>query len=178
MKKMLIIEDDQIVGTIYRHKCQAEGFQVELAGDGEAGWNAIQSFKPDVVILDLMLPKLNGVEILTRIRSNAELDARIAASSKPVILDFYADWCVSCREMEHSTFRDPAVIARLQDFTLLQVDVTSNTPDDRALLRRFGLYGPPGILFFAPQGGERRALRVIGYQDSAAFLQQLERALP
>jgi DNA-binding response OmpR family regulator len=72
MKKMLIIEDDQIVGTIYRHKCQAEGFQVELAGDGEAGWNAIQSFKPDVVILDLMLPKLNGVEILTRIRGNAE----------------------------------------------------------------------------------------------------------
>jgi DNA-binding response OmpR family regulator len=72
MKKMLIIEDDQIVGTIYRHKCQAEGFQVELAGDGEAGWNAIQSFHPDVVILDLMLPKLNGVEILNRIRSNAE----------------------------------------------------------------------------------------------------------
>lgn len=113
-----------------------------------------------------------------RIRSSAELDARIAASSKPVILDFYADWCVSCREMEHSTFRDPAVIARLQDFTLLQVDVTSNTPDDRALLRRFGLYGPPGILFFAPQGAERRALRVIGYQDSATFLQQLGRALP
>jgi DNA-binding response OmpR family regulator len=72
MKKMLIIEDDQIVGTIYRHKCQAEGFQVELAGDGEAGWQAIQSFRPDVVILDLMLPKLNGVEILNRVRSTPE----------------------------------------------------------------------------------------------------------
>jgi DNA-binding response OmpR family regulator len=72
MKKMLIIEDDQIVGAIYRHKCQAEGFQVELAGDGEAGWNAIQSFHPDVVILDLMLPKLNGVEILNRVRASAQ----------------------------------------------------------------------------------------------------------
>jgi DNA-binding response OmpR family regulator len=72
MKKMLIIEDDQIVGAIYRHKCQAEGFQVELAGDGEAGWNAIQSFHPDVVILDLMLPKLNGVEILHRVRGSTQ----------------------------------------------------------------------------------------------------------
>ena len=72
MKKMLIIEDDQIVGTIYRHKCQAEGFQVELAGDGEAGWHAIQSFRPDIVILDLMLPKLNGVEILNRVRGTPE----------------------------------------------------------------------------------------------------------
>jgi DNA-binding response OmpR family regulator len=72
MKKMLIIEDDQIVGTIYRHKCQVEGFQVEIAGDGEAGWNAIQSFRPDVVILDLMLPKLNGVEILNRVRNHPE----------------------------------------------------------------------------------------------------------
>lgn len=113
-----------------------------------------------------------------RIRSSTELDERIAASSKPVILDFYADWCVSCREMEHSTFRDPAVVARLQDFTLLQVDVTANTPDDRALLRRFGLYGPPGILFFAPQGAERRALRVIGFQDSQTFLRQLDKAQP
>jgi DNA-binding response OmpR family regulator len=72
MKRMLIIEDDQIVGTIYRHKCQAEGFQVELAADGEAGWNAVHSFRPDVVILDLMLPKLNGVEILRRLRGDPE----------------------------------------------------------------------------------------------------------
>ncbi len=72
MKKLLIIEDDQIVGTIYRHKCQSEGFEVELAGDGEAGWNAINAFQPDIVILDLMLPKLNGVEILTRLRGTAQ----------------------------------------------------------------------------------------------------------
>jgi DNA-binding response OmpR family regulator len=69
MKRMLIIEDDQLVGSIYRHKFQSEGFEVELASDGEAGWNAVRTMQPDVVILDLMLPKLNGVEVLKRIRA-------------------------------------------------------------------------------------------------------------
>jgi DNA-binding response OmpR family regulator len=70
MKKMLIIEDDQLVGNIYRHKFQVEGFEVEIAGDGESGIKAVTSFRPDIVILDLMLPKLNGVEVLRRIRSS------------------------------------------------------------------------------------------------------------
>ncbi len=69
MKKMLIVEDDQIVGNIYRHKFQVEGFQVALATDGEAGLTAVKEIKPDVVILDLMLPKLNGVEILKKMRA-------------------------------------------------------------------------------------------------------------
>jgi len=72
MKKLLIIEDDQIVGTIYRHKFRAEGFQVELATDGEAGLKAVASFEPSIVILDLMLPKLNGVEVLKRLRERHE----------------------------------------------------------------------------------------------------------
>src|SRR2546427_11185340 len=69
MKKMLIVEDDQIVGNIYRHKFQVEGFQVTLATDGEAGLIAVNEIKPDVVILDLMLPKLNGVEVLKKLRA-------------------------------------------------------------------------------------------------------------
>ena len=69
MKKMLIVEDDQIVGNIYRHKFQVEGFQVALATDGEAGLTAVKEIMPDVVILDLMLPKLNGVEILKKMRA-------------------------------------------------------------------------------------------------------------
>src|SRR5256884_9773416 len=69
MKKMLIVEDDQIVGNIYRHKFQVEGFQVSLATDGEAGAAAVKEINPDVVILDLMLPKLNGVEILKKMRA-------------------------------------------------------------------------------------------------------------
>jgi len=80
MKKMLIIEDDQIVGNIYRHKFQVEGFQVEVAVDGEAGVAAVNRFQPDVVILDLMLPKLNGVEVLKRLRSKPE------TKSLPVIV--------------------------------------------------------------------------------------------
>src|SRR5262245_27912202 len=72
MKKMLIVEDDQIVGSIYRHKFQMEGFQVELATDGEAGLKAVANFQPDVMILDLMLPKLNGVEVLKRLRDRPE----------------------------------------------------------------------------------------------------------
>lgn len=109
------------------------------------------------------------------IRSNAELDARIAASKQPVMLDFYADWCVSCREMDDQTFPDPQVTARLEGFTLLRADVTANTPDDRALLKRFGLYAPPGILFFAPAGKELRDRRVIGFMGASSFAQHLSR---
>ncbi len=94
-----------------------------------------------------------------RVRSVAELDARVAqaaAAGKPVLLDFYADWCVSCKEMEHMTFVDPRVRARLSEIVLLQADVTANNADDKALLKRFGLFGPPGIILFGADGRERR----------------------
>ena len=109
------------------------------------------------------------------VRSLAELDARLAAVDRPVMLDFYADWCVSCKEMERYTFADPAVRAKLAGFTLLKADVTANTADDKALLARFGLYGPPGIIFFAPGGKEIAGLRVVGFQEAGDFLKQLQR---
>ena len=109
------------------------------------------------------------------VRSLAELDARLAAVDRPVMLDFYADWCVSCKEMERYTFVDPAVRAKLAGFTLLKADVTANTPEDKALLARFGLYGPPGIIFFAPGGKEIAGLRVVGFQEAGDFLKQLQR---
>ena len=108
-----------------------------------------------------------------RVRSLAELDATIRAAGRPVMLDFYADWCVSCKEMEHLTFRDPAVHARMAQALLLQADVTANSSDDQALLKRFGLFGPPGILFFDAQGQERVGARVIGFQDAQAFGESL-----
>lgn len=114
-----------------------------------------------------------------RVRSVAELDARVAqaaAAGKPVLLDFYADWCVSCKEMERLTFSDPKVRARLGEIVLLQADVTANNADDRALLKRFGLFGPPGIILFGADGRER-PVRVIGYQSARRFLDSLERAL-
>ncbi|HUW28824.1 MAG TPA: protein-disulfide reductase DsbD [Sulfuriferula sp.] len=113
----------------------------------------------------------------TRVKNLAELDTRISQSAgKFVMLDFYADWCVSCKEMEHSTFTDPKVQAALKDAVLLQADVTNNTSDDKALLKRFGLFGPPGLIFF-DRNGKEVAYRVIGYQPPAQFLNSLDAAL-
>ncbi len=108
--------------------------------------------------------------------SLAELDQRIAAPGRVTMLDFYADWCVSCKEMEAFTFTDPRVKAKLDGILLLQADVTANTSEHKALLKRFSLFGPPGIVFFDAQGREIRGLRVIGYQNAERFLKTLELA--
>ncbi len=113
-----------------------------------------------------------------RIKTAEELDRAIAdAAGKRVMLDFYADWCVSCIEMEKLTFTDPRVRAAMDQMLLLQADVTANDADDKALLKRFGLFGPPGILFFDSQGQELRLARVIGYQNPAQFLESLRQSV-
>jgi thiol:disulfide interchange protein DsbD len=112
-----------------------------------------------------------------RVESVDQLDAVLAgANGKPVLLDFYADWCVSCKEMERFTFTDPHVAARLDDFRLLRVDVTANTDQDKALLKRFGLFGPPGTILFDGQGREVPGGRVIGFESANRFLLTLMRA--
>ena len=111
------------------------------------------------------------------IQSEAAFDAALqSAASRPVMLDFYADWCVSCKEMDKFTFRDARVIARLGPDVLLKADVTANTESQRALLRRFKLFGPPGTLFFDAQGREIVAARVMGFQDARRFEDTLSRA--
>ena len=106
-----------------------------------------------------------------RVKNVAELDKAVQqAQGKFVMLDFYADWCVACKEFEQFTFIDPRVQKLLQNAVLLQADVTQNGPDDTALLSRFGLFGPPGIIFYDPQGNEIPAATVIGYQDADKFL--------
>ncbi|PIV71372.1 MAG: thiol:disulfide interchange protein, partial [Rhodocyclales bacterium CG17_big_fil_post_rev_8_21_14_2_50_68_7] len=112
-----------------------------------------------------------------RVRNLAELDARLTASTRPVMLDFYADWCVSCKEFERYTLSDAAVRARLGRMLLLQADVTANSDEDQALLKRFGLFGPPGILFFAAGGRQIPDLRVVGFQPAEEFVGILDRAL-
>jgi thiol:disulfide interchange protein DsbD len=111
----------------------------------------------------------------TRIKDLAGLETAIQTAGKPVMLDFYADWCVSCKEMEAFTFTDAKVKAKLEGFLLLQADVTANSPEDKALLKRFSLFGPPGIIFFDSQGKEIQGLRVVGYQPADAFLGTLNR---
>lgn len=111
-----------------------------------------------------------------RVKNTAELDAQIdAAKNKVVMLDFYADWCTSCKEMELFTFSDPAVQASLKDAVILQADVTNNTPEDLALLKRFNLFGPPAIIFFNRSGQEIKPIRVIGYEDATQFLATVKR---
>jgi thiol:disulfide interchange protein DsbD len=111
-----------------------------------------------------------------RVASLAELQEKLGAPGKPVMLDFYADWCVSCKEMEAFTFSDPKVRAQLDGMLLLQADVTDNNAEHRALLKRFSLFGPPGIIFFDAQGREIRGLRVVGYQNAERFLKTLSLA--
>jgi thiol:disulfide interchange protein DsbD len=115
-----------------------------------------------------------------RVASSEQLDARLAAAKaagKPVMLDFYADWCVSCKEMERFTFADPQVATRLKQFVLLKADVTADTDANMALLLRFDLYGPPGIIFYDARGREQIDLRVVGFQSADQFLPTLERTL-
>lgn len=112
-----------------------------------------------------------------RVKTLADLDAELqeaAAAKQAVMLDFYADWCVSCKELEAYTFTDPAVQQQLAGYRLLQADVTENNADDKALLQRFKLIGPPGILFYGTDGQEKNTQRVIGFQEPKRFLQTLQ----
>jgi thiol:disulfide interchange protein DsbD len=110
----------------------------------------------------------------SRIKTVADLDQVLASSTTPVMLDFYADWCVSCKEMERFTFSKPAVSGKLKQVKLIQVDVTANSDDDKALMKRFGLFGPPGIILFSG-GKEIPNSRVIGFLAPEPFVEHLAR---
>ena len=112
-----------------------------------------------------------------KITSVADLEAKLQQASRNnqrVMLDFYADWCISCKEMEAYTFSDAAVKNELANFMLLQADVTNNSDADKALLAKFNLIGPPGVIFYDPNQQEQTAHRVIGYQDAATFIKTLQ----
>lgn len=130
---------------------------------GTAGGSLQQSQKA------LAFQQIKGIEGL-----NAAL---AAAKGKTVMLDFYADWCVSCKEMEHFTFSNPEVQATLADTVLLQADVTANDELDKALYKHFGIFGPPAIMFFDAEGKELRNYRVVGYVPADQFNAHVKRAL-
>jgi thiol:disulfide interchange protein DsbD len=114
-----------------------------------------------------------------RIKTVADLDRAVAsatAAGKPVMLDFYADWCVSCKEMEKFTFTDAAVQAALAGAVLLQADVTANDEHDKALLARFEIFGPPTIAFFGRDGIERKNFRLVGFAPAPRFAEHVKSA--
>lgn len=121
---------------------------------------------------ELTFKRIKSLEDLQR-----EVDSASAAG-KPVMLDFYADWCVSCKEMEKYTFSDSDVISALSNTVLLQADVTANDDTDKALLQEhFGLPGPPAIIFYGADGQERKAFRVVGFKPADEFAEHVRRAI-
>ena len=111
-----------------------------------------------------------------RVATLAELNQELqiaSANEQWVMLDFYADWCISCKEMESYTLSNPDVKQALADFIVLQVDITKNNADDKAFLKAYGLIGPPAILFFNPDKQEQSDARVIGFQGTKTFLKHL-----
>jgi thiol:disulfide interchange protein DsbD len=114
------------------------------------------------------------------VHSLAELDAQLVLAKqeqKLLLLDFYADWCISCKEMEVNTFANSEVSKRLKQLVLVQADVTANSPESQALLKKFGLYGPPGILFFSQNSEEQKNQRVIGYMSPERFIERLKQVM-
>ncbi|WP_081764764.1 protein-disulfide reductase DsbD [Robbsia andropogonis] len=112
-----------------------------------------------------------------KVRSLKELQRATAAAGRPTMLFFHADWCTSCVEMERLVFPQPAVHTALQSFALLQADVTANNSDDQALMKHFGMFGPPAVIFYDAHGRELTALRVMGYQPADRFAATLQRVL-
>jgi thiol:disulfide interchange protein DsbD len=131
-----------------------------LGGGGTSVASAQPAFEPVQSVADL---------------KRAVADAR--AQNKPVMLDFYADWCVSCKEMEHFTYSQPKVQQAMSQFVLLKADVTANNAEDRALLKHFGLFGPPATIFYGgAKDQELTGLRLVGFEKASAFVGRLDKA--
>ena len=147
---------------------------LELVGAAAGGNNALEPLSQIRGASPASSGEEKGVSF-TRIKTEAELDQALLTAKKPVMLDFYADWCVACKEMDRFTFHDPKVIEQLGNLTLLQVNVTANSEDDRALMKRFGLFGPPGMIFFDAKGKEIPESRIVGVLEARAFFDHVSK---
>jgi thiol:disulfide interchange protein DsbD len=153
---------------------------LRIAGLALAAWGALIAVGGATGAQDPVRPlagsALRGEPVakadFTLVKTAAELDAALAgaaATGRPAMLDFYADWCVDCKKMDRYTFTEPSVIAALDGMLLLKADVTANDEADQALLRRFGIFGPPTIAFFDAEGQEMRGLRQVGFAPAEDF---------
>jgi len=147
---------------------------LELAGAASGGTNVL---KPLSQIHGLSSGGAEEKEKVnfTLIKTAGELDQALRSANKPVMLDFYASWCVSCKEMDEFTFHDQKVMGQLKNMVLLRADVTANSDDDRALMKQFGLFGPPGIIFFDAKGKEIPKSRIEGTLDAHAFFDHVSK---
>ena len=110
-----------------------------------------------------------------KVSNNEQIDLAIKASNKPVMLDFWASWCVSCKELDNITFKDPAVLEKLKEFTLIKADVTKNSEEDKAMQKRFGVVGPPALIFWDKDGNEIKSSQIVGYKNPQEFLEIINR---
>ena len=149
---------------------------LQLVGAASGGTNPLQPLLHLRAAASVAESVADAGPTFTTVRNAMQLDDALRTAGRPVMLDFYADWCVSCKEMERLTFVDPAVQKRMGGALLLKADVTANSDEDRELLKRFNLFGPPGTIFFDVQGREISAARIAGFQDSKRFLQTLATA--
>ncbi|MEY4482440.1 MAG: hypothetical protein RIQ84_1602 [Pseudomonadota bacterium] len=142
-----------------------------------AAWVVSPIFTTKQLIDAQATHQLSSGLIFERVTSSDQLNKALRTATennKPVLLDFYADWCVTCKEMELLTFSDAHVVKKLNGYQLIQVDVTKNTVDHQLILKRFALFGPPAILFFDQQGQEKSSKRVIGFMKADRFLERLD----
>ena len=130
--------------------------------------NPLENFTSKTVIGQVGVK--SGVSF-TYVKTNEEIDALVKSSNKPVMLDFYADWCISCKELENFTFKDPRVVKELSKYTLLKADVTANNDDDKAMQKRFNIVGPPGLIFWNKSGKEIKSAKIVGYKNADEFLE-------
>jgi thiol:disulfide interchange protein DsbD len=142
---------------------------VGVAGGGRDPWQPLRG-----VTFIASTTREASVPVFQRVKTVADVEqALLESGGQRVMLDFYADWCVTCKELEHDTFSDPTVRAALAEVVTLQADVTAHDSADRELLKRFDIVGPPAMLFFGADGRERREYRVVGFMDAADFDQHL-----
>ena len=144
---------------------------------GLAVWVASPIFTNSKTSSNETMHRLESGLVFQRVATPAQLDAVLSQAKQkgqPVLLDFYADWCVTCKEMELLTFSDEKVKAALSTYHLIQVDVTKNTAEHQRILKQYALFGPPAILFFDANGEEKVSRRVIGFMKAERFLERLQ----
>jgi len=143
-----------------------------LIGSASGSQNVWQPLQGFASMSGTSTPGQNGIKF-KKINNLSDLEQQLAQSSQPVMLDLYADWCVECKTMEMTTFRDPTVVATLADTLTLKLDMTDNNDEHKALLKQFGIFGPPTILFFDPQGNEYKQFRLVGTMNPSDFTAHL-----